>query len=153
MIPQKNDDFKKANYAEYIRTFFNTCKSHDKDFKILPWANKAEVSTLANTITEYAQIPTDHEALDDYVYNRHVTVRTLSVSMIICTNFSFNNMFKSYKSINNKKSIINKFREKNIYINQTTVETMGTTRFIGYLQHAHPYLTNQSKMLQDIKKP
>ena len=152
MIPKKGEDFKKSNYADYIRTFFNTCKSHDKDFKILPWAKKSKSSTTVNTITEYAQIPTDHTALDDYVYNRHVTVRSLGVSMIVCTNLSFNGMFKNYKTINGKKSIISKFKEKNIHVTQTTVETMGATRFIGYLQHAHPYLTNQVKTLQDIKK-
>ena len=156
MKPAEGTNFEVSNFVWSIQQFFRMCKTHDKEFRILPWniENQDDSTIKSSSITDYKQIPTQREAFEEYGYNIHVSINKLSLTMVISTSYStFERMFKESSKRNGEKySILRQIRDRNIWVTKNDLSTMGTTKFVGFLSYAHPYLTNQYKLLKELRK-
>ncbi len=156
MKPAEGTNFEVSNFVWSIQQFFRICKTHDKEFRILPWniENQDDSTIKSSSITDYKQIPTLREAFEEYGYNIHVSINKLSLTMVISTSYStFERMFKESSKRNGEKySILRQIRDRNIWVTKNDLSTMGTTKFVGFLSYAHPYLTNQYKLLNELRK-
>ena len=148
LYPRQGTQFSHSNCGLGLRTLFTICKNQDPTFTIIGWNLK---ESKVNDITSHTEIPLDYNELKAYIYNPHIAARYCSISLVVCTKFSFQRMFKSRKGYNGHKSIMDELDDKKIYINKTDVETMGTTKYIGFLLFSHPTLSNQQKALEAIR--
>ena len=76
----------------------------------------------------------------------------ISAKMIIATQYRFSEMFKDTGRRGGFFPILTKLKEKQMWVSQVESKNMGRTSSVGYLQYAHPYLTNQNETLNDLKK-
>ena len=156
MKPAEGTTFKGSNFVWSIQQFFKMCKSHDKEFRILPWniEEQNDDTIKSSSLTDHKQIPEMKEAFEEYGYNIHVSLHRLSLTMVISTSYStFEKMFKdSAKRNEEKQSILRQFRERQVWVTKNDLSTMGTTKFVGFLCYAHPYLTNQYKLMNELRK-
>ena len=156
MKPAEGTTFQGSNFVWSIQQFFKICKSHDKEFRILPWNidNQNDETIKSSSLTDYKQIPEQKEAFEEYGYNIHVSLHRLSLTLVISTSHAtFEKMFKNSAKINGEKqSILRQFRQRNVWVSKNDLSTMGTTKFVGFLCYAHPYLTNQYKLVNDLRK-
>ena len=156
MKPADGTNFEVSNFVWSIQQFFRICKAHDKEFRILPWniENQDDSTIKGSSLTDYKQIPVLKEAFEEYGYNIHISMNRMSLAMIISTSYAtFEKMFKdSSKKNGERQSILRQFRERSIWVTKNDLSTMGTTKFVGFLSYAHPTLTNQYKLLSDLRK-
>ena len=156
MKPAEGTNFEGSNFVWSIQQFFKMCKAHDKEFRILPWniENQSDDTIKSSSITDYKQIPELREAFEEYGYNVHISVHRLSLTLVISTSYAtFEKMFKDTAKRNDEKqSILRQFRNRNVWVTKNDLSTMGTTKFVGFLCYAHPNLTNQYKILNELRK-
>ena len=142
--------FNDETYIWAIKTFFQLCIRKDKTFKVLP-INSTESG--ANTISHVDQIPLEKGLFEKgYAYDTYARANRISVKMIIATQYRFSEMFKDTRKRGGFFPILTKLKEKQMWVSQVESKNMGRTSFVGYLQYAHPYLTNQNETLNDLKK-
>jgi hypothetical protein len=150
-IPWKNTDAipNEDTYYKAICYFFNMVKSFDSQFQILTWnINDNDY----NTISDANQIPTSHKELSSYLYNLHVSPSRIKTSMVVTSSFNLSQLVRKPAAENdNQSKLLRVFRKDKLWVQPTTIQTMGEIKLIGFLQFIHPYHTNLKQLCVAIQ--
>lgn len=138
---EPNDD----TYYKAICYFFDIVKQSDPQFQILTWnINNKE----CNSISDRRNIPHSHKDLSEYLYNLHITPSRIRTSMVITSSFNLGQPIRNQVRVNNDQvNLLKLFRKENVWVQPTTIQTMGEIKLIGFLQFVHPHCTNLKKLL------
>ncbi len=150
-IPWKEKDIDPNldTYYKAICYFFATVKKFDSQFQILTWNIHDKDH---NTILDVHLIPTTHKELGSYLYNVHVSPSRIRASMVVTSSFNLSQLVRNQlKANDNQINLFKVFQQEKLWVQPTSIQTMGEIKLIGFLQYVHPYQTNLKQLLAALQ--
>jgi hypothetical protein len=137
-------------YYKAIHYFFKLVKSYyDDQFQLLTWDI---VNRKCNTISDPDCLPKTHNDLSAYLYNVHMTPSRVRASMVVTSAYNLGDLIRSqYKGDNVHLDLLQTFRKERLWVQPTSIQTIGEIKLIGFLQFVHPKFTNLKKIAIDIQ--
>jgi hypothetical protein len=136
-------------YHKAIHYFFELVQKYDQKFQLLPWdvANKK-----CNNISSLDQLPRTHNDLSSYLYNVHMTPSRVRASMVVTSSYNLGDLIRSqYKGDRVHLELLKTFRKEKLWVQPTSIQTMGEIKLIGFLQYVHPKFTNLKKLALELQ--
>jgi hypothetical protein len=136
-------------YYTSIHYFFKLVKNYDDQFKILTWDI---VNKKCETISDPSRLPKSHKELSYYLYNVHMTPSRVRASMVVHSSYNLGDLIhRRYQLNKTQLELLQTFRQEKLWVQPTTVQTMGEIKLIGFLQFVHPKYTNLKKLTLELQ--
>ncbi len=146
------DDSSSPNYDTYYKAiyyFFDIVKTSDPQFQILTWNIHDKE---CNSISDKEHIPHSHNELSTYLYNLHISPSRIRTSMVITSSFNLGQLFRNQaRASDDQLNLLKMFRQEKLWVQPSTIQTMGEIKLIGFLQFVHPHCTNLKKLLISLQ--
>lgn len=136
-------------YYKAIHYFFKLVKGYDNQFQLLTWDI---VNRKCNTISDPDCLPKTHNDLSAYLYNVHMTPSRVRASIVVTSSYNLGDLIRSqYKDDNVHLDLLQTFRKEKLWVQPTSIQTMGEIKLVGFLQFVHPKYTNLKKISIEIQ--
>jgi hypothetical protein len=136
-------------YYKSIHYFFQLVKKYDDQFKILTWDI---VNKKCDTISDPSRLPKCPKELSYYLYNVHMTPSRVRASMVVHSSYNLGDLIHRRLRLDKTQlELLQTFRQEKLWVQPTTVQTMGEIKLIGFLQFIHPKYTNLKKLTIELQ--